>query len=639
VILGVDVGGTFTDVVAWDGSSMRTAKVLTTPDQSRGVVAGVEGLIAGRAEALIHGTTVATNALLERAGARTALVTSEGFGDVIEIGRQDRPSLYDPFDDRSEPLVPRELRLEATAAGSIGPDPFEDAEAVAVSMLYAYVDPGPELAVYRQIRERYPDLPISLSSEVAPEFREFERTSTTVLNAYLSPATAGYLRRLIDQVDAAGLASTIAVMRSSGGLIPAEEAARLPVAVLLSGPAGGVVAAAAMGSLLGHDHVISFDMGGTSTDVCRIENGAPEISYERSIEGYPSRMASAAIHTVGAGGGSLGWIDAGGSMRVGPQSAGADPGPACYGRGGKVATVTDANVVLGRLSADATLGGVLPIDGSRARTALARLGDEIGIGAGDAALGMVRVVEEVMAGAIRSVSIEQGADPRGAALVAFGGAGGLHSSALARSLDMARVVIPPAGGVFSALGMLLSPPRVDAGRSVLLDPRSGDELDRAVVAVAASVSTAIGSAGAVTETVVDVRYRGQAHELTVPYAHGEGWSVLADRFHAEHERRNGFRREDDPIEAVTVRARATDEPTLSLDDLPPWVGSGDAKRPTRVVTTGTGAVEAEGWWRDGLGAGDEVTGPAVIEEREATTYLAPGERAVVHHTGALEVTW
>jgi N-methylhydantoinase A len=639
VILGVDVGGTFTDVVAWDGARLRTAKVPSTKDQSEGVIAGIDGLADIPAEVLIHGTTVATNALLERAGARTALVTSEGFGDVIEIGRQDRPSLYDPFADRSEPLVPAELRLEATPSGDLDLGALRGVEAVAVSMLYAYADPEPELAVQRRIRERYPDVPISLSSEVVAEFREFERTSTTVLNAYLSPATAGYLRRLIERVTAAEVAAAISVMRSSGGLMSAEAAARLPAAVLLSGPAGGVVAAAAMGDVLGHDQVISFDMGGTSTDVCRIENGRPEISYERAVEGYPCRMASTAIHTVGAGGGSIGWIDAGGSMRVGPRSAGAVPGPACYDRGGEAATVTDANVVLGRMTSSAALGGVLQIDGARARTALTRLGAEIGIDPMEAALGVVRIVEEVMAGAIRSVSIEQGADPRGAVLMAFGGAGGLHATALARSLDMAGVVIPPTGGVFSALGMLLSPPRMDVARSVLLAPRSGDALDQAISAVAGSVSDAMGSDSAVVETVVDVRYLGQAHEVTVPCARGEGWGVLADRFHAAHERRNGFRREDDPIEAVTVRARVTDAPALVLDDLPPWVGIGEARRPNRVVTTPTGPVEADGWWRPGLDAGDEVLGPAVIEERDATTYLAPGERAVVDRTGALDVTW
>jgi len=639
MIVGVDTGGTFTDVVAWDGGRITAAKVPTTDDQSEGVVDGAESLLETPADDLIHGTTVATNALLERAGAETGLVTTAGFSDVIEIGRQDRPALYDPFADRPEPLVGRDRRLEVGPDGGFDLDALEGAEAVAVSLLYSYEDGAAERSLAERIAERFPDLPVSLSSEVAAEFREYERTSTTVLNAYLTPPVAGYLERLVERVTSAGLSARLAVMRSSGGLITPQEAARLPAAVLLSGPAGGVVAAAAVGEALGYERVISFDMGGTSTDVCRIEHGRPEVMYERPIEGYPCRLPATAIHTVGAGGGSIGWVDPGGSLRVGPRSAGASPGPACYGRGGELPTVTDANVVLGRMPRTAELGGVLPIDARLAVGALRRLGERLGLDAVEAAHGVVRVIEEVMAGAVRRVSIEEGVDPRGAVLVAFGGAGGLHATSLARSLDMDGVVVPPVAGVFSALGMLLSPPRVDTAHSVLLGSDRDAELDRALSGAAAEVSAMQASAASLVSTVVDVRYRGQSHELTVPYSAGEGWPILAARFHEAHERRNGFRRSDDPIEAVTVRAWSTAPPALGFADLPEWVGRGEAHRPPRPVMTETGPVDATGWWREGLHAGAEIRGPAVIEEREATTFLAPGEHARVHPSGALEVTW
>ncbi|MEA2010043.1 MAG: hydantoinase/oxoprolinase family protein, partial [Actinomycetota bacterium] len=404
MILGVDVGGTFTDLFFWDGSEVRTAKLPTTAaDQSEAVLDGAAEL-ADHVESFLHGTTAATNALLERTGARTLLVTSPGFEDVIEIGRQDRPSLYDPFADRPEPLVERNDRVSDLADVAL-----DGIEAVAVSLLRSYEDPSQEQAIGSEVTRLAPEAAVSLSSEVVAEFREFERTSTTVLNAYLTPVVADYLARLEAGVRSSGLADAIAVMRSSGGLISGSDAAALPASILLSGPAGGVVAAAAIGTALGRDHIIAFDMGGTSTDVCRIQDGNPEISYERAVAGYPCRMPSAAIHTVGAGGGSVGWIDPGDSLRVGPRSAGAEPGPACYGRGGSEAAVTDANVVLGRIAPDASLGGRLTIDRSLSEAVLSDLGEPLGLPVEETALGVVRVIEEIMAGAIRTVSIEQGA--------------------------------------------------------------------------------------------------------------------------------------------------------------------------------------------------------------------------------------
>jgi N-methylhydantoinase A len=629
-IIGADVGGTFTDVVAWDGEEVATAKVPTSSPQGEAAVAGARELTDTGA-AFLHGTTTATNALLERRGARTLLVTSPGFEDVIEIGRQDRPSLYDPFVDRAEPLVARGDRV----ANLDGVD-LDSYESVAVSLMYSFVDASGEESLRQRLASTAPFLHVSLSSDVAPEFREFERTSTTVLNAYLQPVVAAYLRDLEKRVTAAGLAPSVSVMRSSGGLLSSESAATLPAAILLSGPAAGALAAGSLATALGRNHVVSFDMGGTSTDVCRIDGGLPDIAYQRAVAGYACQMPSAAVHTVGAGGGSVAWIDSGGSLRVGPRSAGANPGPAAYGRGGLEATVTDANVVLGRIGESVALGGRLGIQATLAAGAVAAVGDHAGLDREAAALGIVRVVEEVMAGAVRGVSIEQGIDPRGATLVAFGGAGGLHATALARALEMGGVIVPAQAGVFSALGLLLSPPRHDEARSVLL-AEGDDRLDTEVTAVAEEAGRR--ASGGSVATSVDVRYLGQSHELTLSYAAGEGWGELAGRFHALHEERNGFQRPGDAIEAVTLRAATAGIPWLSIEDLPRWSGAGDARVGTRQVLTSGGPVEATVWRRDGLAVGDTIEGPAVVEEREATTWLGAGERAVVHPTGALEITW
>lgn len=637
--LAVDVGGTFTDLVGWDGVRVLTGKVAsTTDDQSVGVVAGAEQLDMD-ADRFLHGTTVATNALLEHRGALTALVTSPGFRDVIEIGRQDRPSLYDSFADRAVPLVDRAHRFEADDARDLDPR-WGDAEAIAISLLYGYEKGAAEQELAEAITTRWPHVAVSLSSVVAPEFREFERTSTTVLNAYLSPETGRYLDRLGSRAAAAGLPRAIEVMRSSGGLIPIAEASAVPASILLSGPAAGVVAASAIGEVLGRNRLVSFDMGGTSTDVCRIENGRPEVLYERPVAGYPCRMPSVAIHTVGAGGGSVAWVDGGGSLRVGPRSSGATPGPACYGSGGTEPAVTDANVCLGRIDPTGTLAGSLPIHSKLSVVALTAVGQLLGLTAPETALGVTTVVEEIMAGAIRAVSIEQGADPRSGFLVAFGGAGGLHATALARRLDMAGVIVPPFSGVFSALGLLLSPPRADAARSNLL--QDGDRLDTEIGAVSSVAEQRLRSGGGTVEATAafaDVRYHGQSHETTVPYSPGDGWDALLDRFHRMHEERNGFARRDDPVEVVTVRAESVGRPLLSWSDLPAVRPVGEVDRPTRPVLTKAGAVTARVVNRAALGAGNEIVGPAIVEETEATTFLAPGERAVVHASGALEVEW
>jgi N-methylhydantoinase A len=640
MILGADVGGTFTDLILVVDGEVTTAKIPTSLRQEDAISEGIEEL-AGESpvDVFVHGTTVATNALLERKGGRTALVTDAGFEDIIEIARQDRPSLYDPYADRPAPLVERSLRFGADKGTA--PE-IRDVEAVAVALVNGHVDRESESALAEAIRAQNPGVPVSLSSVVAGEFREYERISTTVLNAYLTPTTAAYLKALEHRLVGPGTVGSLGVMRSSGGLMGAEDAAALPAAVLLSGPAGGVVATAAFAKALGHGRVVSFDMGGTSTDVCRVENGVIEVSHERSIDGYACRLPSVGVHTVGAGGGSIAWIDAGGALRVGPQSAGANPGPACYGHGGTEPTVTDANVVLGRIASDAKLGGRLALDKGAALAAVGDLAERLGLSTVEAALGILRIAEEVMAGAIRTVSVEQGSDPGGSRLVAFGGAGGLHATSLAKSLGMAGVVVPPFSGVFSAVGLLLAPPRSDATRAVLVASGDFKPIDAVAVELDAEVRTALARAGFTDVSVtfsVDVRYLGQAHEISVAWSPGEELADVRDRFDAIHKARNGFNRPDDPVEIVALRSVAVACPALNIDDVSRWRATAERSDTHREATDLTGPVSALVVNRDALRVGDIVVGPAIVEESEATTYLAPGDRARVTESGSLEVTW
>ena len=658
VTVGIDVGGTFTDVAMWDGAAMTVGKVPSTPrDQSEGVMAGAGAAVRADARAdLLHGTTVATNALLERRGARTLLVTDVGFESLIEIARQDRPSLYDPFADRPPPLAEPGMRLgvempaagrddelDAVAASVAAVALDQSAEAVAVCLMYSYADPRAERALAERLRREL-GVPVSASAEVVAEFREYERFSTAVLNAFLAPEVARYMGSLADRAGRAGFIDEISVMRSSGGLVSLGHASAFPASILLSGPAGGVVAAAALGDLMGCNTLISFDMGGTSTDVCRVRQGRPEVTYNREIAGYACLMPSVAVHTVGAGGGSLAWADPGGALRVGPRSAGADPGPACYGRGGAEPTVTDANLVLGRLDPSAKLAGTVALRPDLAAAAFERLGSGLSLEEVEAALGVVAVVESHMTHAVRAVSVEQGTDPRNAALMAFGGAGGLHACALARSLEMDGVIVPPYAGVFSAFGLLLSPPRADAAQTInAVEATSGlvpAAARRLLAESRLQIEADSGQAARTAALVVDMRYMGQAHETSVPYTEGEPWEALCERFHHLHAERNGFSRPSDPVEAVTVRAEAVGAAALSWADLPPYEPEpGEPRRGSRPVTSPSGAAEAQVWWRPALAVDAEVVGPAIIAEGESTTYLAAGDRATVHETGALRIEW
>jgi N-methylhydantoinase A len=651
--LGVDVGGTFTDLVALVEGRLITAKVPTTPrNQARGVVAALEIVRpgVGAVASLAHGSTVATNALLERRGARTALVTTEGFRDVIEIGRQNRPALYDLTRDRPPALVPRELRF--TVRERMGPDgvlvPLDgesvraavDAcreagvEAVAVCLLFGFLHPEHERRVGEALREALPGVQISLSSEVLPEFREYERCSTTVCNSYLAPRLGAYLERLADEVAALGLPSPL-VMQSSGGVAEIETAAVHAASCLLSGPAGGVVGAAWVAGLSGFRDLLTFDMGGTSTDVAPVLGGTVRTTTESVVAGVPVKLPMVDVHTVSAGGGSIAWVDAGGALRVGPRSAGADPGPAAYGRGGTEPTVTDANLYLGYLPDGAELGGEVRLDRGQAEAALRRVGERLGLGSEEAARGIIRVADAEMVRALRVISIERGLDPRELTLVAFGGAGGLHACSLAEELDIGRILVPLAAGVLSALGLAISELRRDRVRPLLAELEGVDpaEVEACFAGLEADVRGQLaGDARLSLARLADLRYKGQSFELTVGAEDLEG---MAARFHAAHERRYAYRMEDEVVELVNLRLVATvprEEPELS------------AASPRRDGSPRRRRACVDGGWREldvhdrgALGVGSELQGPAVVEFAESTLLVRPGWRATVDEIGTLNL--
>jgi len=651
--LGVDVGGTFTDLVALVDGGLITAKVPTTPrNQAHGVVAalGIVQPAVGAVASLAHGSTVATNALLERRGARTALVTTEGFRDVIEIGRQNRPALYDLTRDRPPALVPRELRF--TVRERMGRDgvliPLDDesvraavdacreaeVEAVAVCLLFGFLHPEHEQRVGEALREALPGLQISLSSEVLPELREYERCSTTVANSYLTPRLAAYLERLADEVEALGLPSPL-VMQSSGGAAEIETAAARAASCLLSGPAGGVVGAAWVAGLSGFQDLLTFDMGGTSTDVASVLGGTVQTTTESVVAGVPVKLPMVDVHTVSAGGGSIAWVDAGGALRVGPRSAGADPGPAAYGRGGKEPTVTDANLYLGYLPDGAELGGEVRLDRGQAEAALGRVGAQVGLDSEETARGIIRVADAEMIRALRVISIERGLDPRELTLVAFGGAGGLHACALAEELGIGRILVPRAAGVLSALGLAISDVRRDQVSPLLAVLGTADraDIEARFAGLEADARRQLGDDARLNlARLADLRYQGQSFELTVD---AEDLEELPARFSAEHERRYGYRMEDEVVELVNLRLVATvprDKPELS--EAAPGRRGSPSRRRARLDD---GWQEIDVRERATLGVGSELQGPAVVEFAESTLLLRPGWRATVDGIGTLNL--
>ena len=648
--VGVDVGGTFTDLVAITGGRVVTAKVATTPeDQSVGVLAAVRAAGLETVDAFAHGMTVATNALLERRGARTALVTTEGFRDLIEIGRQDRPSLYDLQQRRPAALVPRELRFGVRermgpqgVIEPLDPDSLREAieqlraaevETVAVCLLFGFLHPEHERQVGEALRSQLPGVHVSLSCEVLPEVREYERLATTVADAYLAPGLAAYLASLAAGARAAGLPDPM-VMQSSGGVVELEVASRLASSCVLSGPAGGVVGAAHLAAAGGHQDVLSFDMGGTSTDVAPIVGGEVQVRTDARVAGVPIRHPMVDVHTVSAGGGSIAHVDAGGALRVGPRSAGARPGPAAYERGGVEATVTDANLYLGRLRDGARLGDDLVLDRQAAERALERLGKAAGMAALDVALGIVRVANAEMVRALRVVSVERGLDPRRFALSAFGGAGGMHACALADELRIATVLIPEAGGVLSALGLAISDLRRDLVSPLLaeLGPDGAVPAARRIENGFAALERRAGELLARPRTArrADLRYGRQAFELTIDA--DVAVDGLLERFHLEHERRYGYAMREEPVELVALRVVATvpvEKPKLTA-------GAG------REEAEGARSVHVGGSWqevsvhrRSRMGAGTVVHGPAVVELEGATCLVEPGWHGRVDAVGTL----
>ncbi len=647
----MDVGGTFTDLVALLDGELVTAKVPSTPrDQARGVVHAIEvaELVPGVAASFAHGSTVATNALLERRGARTALVTTEGFRDLLEIGRQNRPSLYDLTRDRPPALVPRELRF--TVRERMGPDgvllPLEEeslrgavhacrdagVEAVAVCLLFGFLHPEHEQRVGAALREALPEVAVSLSCEVLPEFREYERCSTTVCDGYLTPTLAAYLRSLADQVEARGLPAPL-VMQSSGGVVEIGTAAAHAASCILSGPAGGVVGAAWVAGRSGFHDLLTFDMGGTSTDVAPVLGGVVQTTTESVVAGVPLKLPMVDVHTVSAGGGSIAWVDAGGALRVGPRSAGADPGPAAYGRGGQEPTVTDADLFLGYLPDAAELGGEVRLDRGLAEAALHRLGRRAGLDAQQTALGIVRVADAEMTRALRVISVERGLDPRELTLVAFGGAGGLHACALAEELGIGRVLAPRAAGVLSALGLAISDVRRDQVRPFMAELGAAEEAEvesRFAELEERARKQLAGDARLTVTRLADARYQGQSFELTVG---AEDQAGLAGRFHAEHERRYGYRMEDETVELVNLRLVAT------VPGAKPELREGPPRRaavPGRRRAGFDGDwLEVDVWRRSDLGAGSGIRGAAVVEFAESTVLVRPGWQGTVDRVGTL----
>lgn len=660
--IAIDTGGTFTDCVYVRGRSLEILKVFSTPDNpARAIAQAVEAVRAKLAKPeepveLLHGTTVGTNALLERRGGRIALVTTEGFEDVLIIGRQARPQLYDFLVNRPPPLVPAGRRLGVRER--VGPDervlvPLSRAalarmrravvrtrpQAVAVCLLFSFANPAHERRVARALRGL--GVPVSVSHEILPEFREYERTATVTANAYLVPLVGRYLaevERLVRTPKAAGrrTAGRLEVMQSSGGTVSARVASAQPVRTLLSGPAGGVVGARAVAERAGFERVLSFDMGGTSTDVALLE-GELAATCEGSVGGVPVAVPMLDIHTVGAGGGSLAWFDRGGALRVGPQSAGADPGPICYGRG-RQPTVTDAHLILGRLDPDQFLGGAWRLDEPRTRHCMQKfLAPGCGLGSvEELAAGIVAVANATMERALRVISVERGHDPREFALVAFGGAGGLHACALAEALGISQVLVPKFPGALSALGILLSDVVKDYSSTLLLpaDRAVGARLEREFRVLDAAARADLEGEGVPPraqrlERRLDLRYRGQAYELTLPYRR-----AFAGAFHRAHARRYGYADPSRAVEVVNVRLRAVGvrvKPPLDRsvpqrrDRRPP--GAAWLKR--APVYFGGRRLMTDFYVRERLRPGIQISGPAVLAEYSATTVLPPGWRATV----------
>ena len=673
--VGVDSGGTFTDICLFDERTGRVAvwKVPSTPDDpSRAIANGVEEALRQVASeggdkpaaAVVyfgHGTTVATNTLIQHRGAPTGLLTSDGFRDLLEIGRQKRPDLYDIQADKPPTLVPRALRLEVPErvnhAGAVL-TPLDEArtraaartlrdagvQAVAVSFLYGFLRPDHEQRAVAILREELPDAFISAGHEIAPEFREFERLSTVVLNAYLGPVMQRYLSRLGPRLAELGMTATPHLTQSNGGVIGFGAAASMPVRTVLSGPATGVVGAQAIGRLAGFPDLITFDMGGTSTDVALLQDGSCRLAAEATVHGYPIKAPMLDIHTVGAGGGSIAYVDAGGLLKVGPRSCGADPGPVCYDRGNDEPATTDANVVLGTLNPTHLLGGRMKIRRDLAEAAIGRLAGTLGLGPMETAQGILSVVTANMARAIRVISVQRGHDPRDYTLMAFGGAGPLHAARLAEELEIRRVLVPANPGILCAMGLLLTDLRADFSltRIVPATDASAGDVAEAFAALTERAERWFAHEGiaAVDRGIArtaDMRYLGQNYELGVALPDGpvtaETLQTLVARFSDVHRQRYGFVAEGEPVQVVTLRAEATGQVRKAALPAHPERGpdvSGAITGTRRVWLAETRDFAMTPVYdRPALGPGNRFAGLAIIEQMDATTLVPPGWTARV----------
>ncbi len=667
--VGVDTGGTFTDVCLVEEATGRVAvwKIASTPDDpSRAIAAGIaegmqrQGAPPPAIRYVGHGTTVATNALIQGRGAKTGLVTTQGFRDLLEIGRQKRPDLYDLQVDKPPVLVTRDLRREVPERlrhdGSVETPLDEDAvraaalalreagvEAAAICFLYSFVRPEHERRARAILEETLPGVFLTASHEIAPEFREYERLSTTVVNCRLGPLMRGYIARLAGRLRDLGIEAPPHLTQSNGGVIGVEAAARMPVRLVLSGPSTGVVGAAAIGRASGFPDLLTFDMGGTSTDVALLQGGQARLAPEAVVHGYPIKAPMLDIHTVGAGGGSIAHVDPGGLLKVGPRSAGADPGPACYGSGNAEATVTDANVLLGYLHPEALLGGRMPIRRALAEAAIARLAGRLGMESRATAEGILRIVTANMARALRVISIQRGHDPRDYTLMAFGGAGPLHAARLAEEMEMRRVLVPPHPGILCAMGLLLTDLRADfaATRRMRLDAAAPAGLAEGFAALDAAAlrwfeeETIAPAARALTRTV-DMRYAGQNYELGIAMPEGLGGAALVEalarRFDAAHEERYGFLAPEEPVQIVTLRLEATG--AVPKPRLAPLPDSGpdpvpEARIGTREAWIGGAFRAIPVLDRARLAPGNRLAGPAILEQMDSTTLLPPGWTARV----------
>jgi N-methylhydantoinase A len=675
--IGIDVGGTFTDIVLVDDvtGEIHYTKVLTTHDDlAKGVIGGIDKILGtvdtsfDQVDYLVHGTTIGTNALIERKGARTGLLTTDGMRDVLEIGRIERPAagLYDIFVDTPLPLVPRYLRVDVKervgADGEVVVPLDEDSarrgveflkgqnvESIAVSFLFGFRNPAHEQRVREICQEMFPEAAVSISSEIAPEFREFERTSTTVINAYLAPVVERYLDNLGGQLlDRYGEAD-LRIMQASGGSMMTEMAKRRAVNIVNSGPAGGALAAAFVGRLTGDQQVISVDMGGTSFDVGVIDRGEPRVAPESQFEGFPVKIPILDVEAIGAGGGSLAWIDQGGALNVGPESAGSQPGPACYGLGGERPTVTDANLVLGRLNPDYFLGGEMRLYPEMAEKAIVKyVAQPLGVSVEEAASGIIRVVNANMERAISVNSTEKGFDVREFALLPFGGAGPLHAVELARDLDMKKVIVPPYAGTFSAVGLLVANTRYDYSATMAKkeDELAPEELSAVFKDLESQGRAQLRAQNVADEDIqivwtADLRYEGQSYEISTPVDRKESFTkadlnAVVDRFHDLHYHIYAYGSIDEKVEFINLRVAAIGKvPEISL------ARNGNARRDVGKAVKGArlvhfpaeGYIETAIYDRALLQPGQSVAGPALVEEVASTTVITPGVTGSVDEYG------